>query len=519
MNLLKKVISLRENSSDSEEEKPFLEHLEDLRKMIFRIVITLLVSMVLCFAFQEQLLSVLRKPIDDVWEKQIQKTLPTDKQAPKAVTAEQWEKAKKIEQAAAKLAEEDRQAFYAAIDDEDLAFHARCVSLLRAAKALPDDKQEDFIRKLKLDEELTKQVLALIELDPKTDLNTKGNSKDMTSLKPTETFMLSMKLSFIAGILLALPLLLFFILQFVLPGLHENERKAMWPALAIGSGLFLSGVCFAYFIVLPRALTFFVEWSERIGVVNDWRIGWYISFATNFTLLFGVAFELPVVVMLFVKLGILSYDIMARTRRYAIVAIFVLAAFITPTPDIMTLCLMALPMILLYECCIWLAWLDRRKQRERDAQEAKEHEEWLQRRAKERLEAAEKGEDGEENEDTTLAGDPYHDHYEDPYREDQYERDHLDHDVHEYDPYHDDHPEDYNWDEDHEQFHHDADHDGEEEDESDLDKELDKSDKKSEKDSKDDKKSGYETPDYDKPDYDKPGGESDDKGDEKKDDK
>lgn len=445
MNLLKKVISLRESSS-ADHEKPFLEHLEDLRKMIFRIVITLLISMVLCFVFQKQLLAVLRHPIDKVWEDQVQKTLPdkNNKQAKKAVSVEDWEKAKKIEQAASKLADADRQAFYKSLDNQDLAFHARCVSLLRAAKALPEDKQQGFIRKLKLDEELRAQVLALIELGPDTESNAVGNPKMMSSLKPTETFMLSMKLSFIAGILLALPLLLFFILQFVLPGLHDNERKALWPALAIGSGLFLAGVFFAYFLVLPRALTFFVEWSERIGVQNDWRIGWYISFATNFTLLFGVAFELPVVVMLFVKLGLLSYDTMSRTRRYAIVAIFVLAAVLTPTPDVMTLTLMAAPMILLYECCIWLAWLDRKKQRERDAEREKERQEWAARKAAEKREAAEKA----------AAEASEYDH----------------------DPYHYDeeggHPDDYDWDKEYEQFHQDAGLDGDEEDESALDDEI-----------------------------------------------
>ncbi len=451
MSLLKKVVSLREKS-DPDHEKPFLEHLEDLRTMIFRIVVTLIISMVLCFVFQKQLLDVLRRPIDQVWQKQIEKTLPDEDQAPRAVSVEEWEKAKKIEQAASKLAGDDRRAFYMSLADKDLAFHARCVSLLRAAKALPNDKQEGFIRQLKLDEELTEQVLALNELNPGTEVGERGNLKMMSSLKPTETFMLSMKLSFIAGILLALPLLLYFVLQFVLPGLHDNERKALWPALVIGSGLFLVGVCFAYFIVLPRALTFFTEWSEGLEVTNDWRIGWYISFATNFTLLFGVAFELPVVVMIFVKLGLLSYDLMARTRRYAIVAIFVLAAVITPTPDVMTLCLMALPMLFLYECCIWLAWLDRKKQRERETQEAKEHQEWLARRAAELRDA----EHDEQGEDTTLAGDAHDDH-EDPHRVDQYERDHLDHDLHHYDPYHDDDPEDYNWDEHYDELHGDSD--------------------------------------------------------------
>ena len=115
----------------------------------------------------------------------------------------------------------------------------------------------------------------------------------------------------------------------------------MWPAMAVGFGLFLGGAVFAYYWVLPRALLFFYEWSGDMGISNDWRIGEYISFATQFTLLFGLSFELPVVVMVFVKLGLLSYETMSKTRSYAIVAIFVAAAILTPTPDVFTLLLMA----------------------------------------------------------------------------------------------------------------------------------------------------------------------------------
>ena len=203
----------------------------------------------------------------------------------------------------------------------------------------------------------------------------------MSALRPTEPFMLSMKLAFFAGIVLAFPLLLMFILQFVLPGLHAAERKVLWPAMAIGFGLFLSGVLFSYFFVLPRALLFFFDWGAKLGVSNDWRIGEYITFATQFTLLFGLSFELPVVVMVFVKLGLLSYETMSRTRTYAIVAIYIAAAIITPTPDIMTLNLMALPMLFLYEICIWLAWFDRKKARQKEAMEEEElqkrRQEWL----------------------------------------------------------------------------------------------------------------------------------------------
>jgi hypothetical protein len=114
-----------------------------------------------------------------------------------------------------------------------------------------------------------------------------------------------------------------------------------------------------------------------MGISNDWRIGEYISFATQFTLLFGVSFELPVVVMVFVKLGLLTYDTMSKTRSYAIVGIFIAAAVLTPTPDIPTMLLMASPMIILYEICIWLAYFDQKKSRLAEEQEAREREERL----------------------------------------------------------------------------------------------------------------------------------------------
>ena len=198
-----------------------------------------------------------------------------------------------------------------------------------------------------------------------------------------------MKLSFVAGIVVSFPLLLLFVLQFVLPGLHSNEKRVLWPAMSIGFGLFLTGTAFAYYLVLPRALLFFAEWSGDMGISNDWRIGEYISFATQFTLLFGASFELPVVVMVFVKLGLLTYETMSKTRSYAIVAIFVAAAILTPTPDMLTMTLMAAPMIILYEICIWLAYFDRKKARLKQEQEARENmERLLLREEKRRAEEA-----------------------------------------------------------------------------------------------------------------------------------
>lgn len=378
MYLLKKVFELREKAHP-DHEKPFLDHLEDLRIMVTRVVITLLVSMIVCFAFQDDLMRILRAPVENVILSKQLETMPDGEvhEGIKVPSVETWNEAKDVERIASSLGEEERKFFYKALAKPDMEFHARSVTLLRAAKALPESKRGDFVKGLGESEAMTRQLLALLESDPSVEPGAGSTTRMLSSLKPTETFMLSMKLALYAGIVLAFPLLLMFILQFVLPGLHENERKVMWPAMAVGFGLFIGGVLFAYFLVLPKALLFFYEWSGNLGVSNEWRIGEYITFATQFTLLFGLSFELPVVVMVFVKLGLLTYDTMSRTRTYAILAIYVAAALITPTPDIMTLNLMALPMLLLYEICIWLAWFDRKKARE---QEAREEEELRQRR-------------------------------------------------------------------------------------------------------------------------------------------
>jgi sec-independent protein translocase protein TatC len=375
MYLLKKVIQLREKSNP-DHEKPFLEHLEDLRIMVTRIVMTLLVSVIVCFTFQKQMMEVLRLPVEEVWMQQQKGKLPTKKdEAPRPLTVEQWEEAKSLAHGALGLDAATSELYFANQPDAELVFHARCVSLLRAAKALPEGSRKKFIDALDVTDETRKQVLVLLEKSPSAELDSRGNLRLMSALKPTETFMLSMKISFFSGIVVAFPLLLYFILQFVLPGLHKHERKVMWPALAIGFGLFLLGVLFAYFIVLPKALNFFYEWSGNLGVSNDWRIGEYITFATQFTLLFGLSFELPVLVMVMVKLGLLTYETMSNTRAYAVLAIVVIAALITPTPDAFTLMLMAGPMIFLYEICIWLAWFDRRKNRMQEEKEAREDEE------------------------------------------------------------------------------------------------------------------------------------------------
>ncbi len=242
MYLLKKVIQIRENSHP-DHEKPFLEHLEDLRVMITRVVITLVISMLACFIFHKHLMAFFRHPVDEVLAAQVASTLPTD--APRPPSVEEWGNARKLEHAAVNLPAEHREAFYQSLGNESLVFHAKSVGVLRAAMLLPEEKREPFVDGLKETDEFKTQLKALLVTKPATDNDLNGNLRMMSALKPTEAFMLSMKLSFVAGIVVSFPLLLLFILQFVLPGLHAHEKKVLWPAMAVGFGLFLSGAAFA----------------------------------------------------------------------------------------------------------------------------------------------------------------------------------------------------------------------------------------------------------------------------------
>lgn len=302
-----------------------------------------------------------------------------------------------------------------------------------------------------------------------------SDNVQLQNFKPTGGFMTAMNISLVAGVIVSFPLLLYFLLQFVLPGLRNNEKKVLFPALGVGGGLFLIGVVFAYFLVAPRALTFFYEFSRDIGntahvkvqgstpqssqpqsgasiipelkqgtrvtamtgdgktVVFEvvevrapatepgkegattpgsavataaaaaaptadavavakspapfmWELTEYVKFICQFILIFGACFELPVVVMALVKLDVLNYKVMKTSRSWAAIIIAIAAAVITPTQDAMTLALLAVPMYVLYEICIWLAWwLEKRdrqlypeyyKEQDADEKELEVSDEW-----------------------------------------------------------------------------------------------------------------------------------------------
>ncbi|MDA0811757.1 MAG: twin-arginine translocase subunit TatC, partial [Verrucomicrobia bacterium] len=358
----------------ADEEKPFLAHLEDLRTMIVRVVVTLLISMIGCFVFNKPLLELIQGPAKKAG-------ILTEVKLPETVSFVQWEKIRKLNRAAVPLSGEQRSALLDVAfsdakewgDDSDLKLLRQIADVhyvYLAAQELSETARRAFLERALGEPELLARAMQLVDAGTAADLDGRVSAITMQALGPTETFKLSIKLSLYAGIVVSFPLLFYFIAQFVFPGVTEREKKLLWPSLTIGFGLFLVGVVFAYFFVTVEALKFFHGFSKRMGVEDQWKIGEYVSFTTQMILIFGLSFELPVVVMALVKLDLLTHEFMRQTRSYAIVIIIVVAAIITPTPDAIVLSALAGPMIILYEICIWLSWFMKRKESKEEAEEA-----------------------------------------------------------------------------------------------------------------------------------------------------
>ncbi len=168
-----------------------------------------------------------------------------------------------------------------------------------------------------------------------------------------ETFILSLKMAFIGGLVLAFPYVFWEVWSFIRPGLYPQERSVTRYVVIICSILFLMGVCFGYFIIAPFAINFLVTYTIP-GVTNMPTIQSLINYMIMFTLPAGMIFELPIVVFFLSKLGVVTAKGMKQYRRHSIVGILVLAAIVTP-PDVITQMLIAIPLYVLYEISIYIA--------------------------------------------------------------------------------------------------------------------------------------------------------------------
>lgn len=359
--LLKKVFQFRNDSAKRSrkgadegfdpEEKPFLDHLEDLRVMFFKIIIALFVGIGACLAFTRPLVDAIRMPM--VW---------------------------------ANVAEDD--ALKAIFNLHHRGIHPRFTPndlVVTQGGILGKVVSEDIekgISKVEIADGVqvrvkTNTIMGKIPSEEAKvsaeDLQrlSKQNILIMETFTPPEGLMIVLKLAFFSALVITFPFLLWFILEFVWPGLKQTEKRTLLPGLFIGFGLFLLGAIFAFRLGLPFALRWLSQWNYQHGMNPGWRVGYYIQFVTQVTLVFGIMFEFPVVVMALVHLEILTYKAMRDTRSYAIMILLVIAGFLTP-PDPVTLILLGGPLVLLYEACIWMAYFVERKRRRLEGEEEKQ---------------------------------------------------------------------------------------------------------------------------------------------------
>ena len=192
-----------------------------------------------------------------------------------------------------------------------------------------------------------------------------GGLSAMSSIEVTENVSAFMKISLLSGVILALPVLLFEVLAFVLPGLKPSERKWIWMVIPMATVFFVGGVAFAYFVMLPAALPFLLDF---MGITTSPRPSNYFSFVLNLMFWVGVCFEMPLVVFVLARLGIVNVKGLLKQWRVAIIGSAVLAALITPTPDPVNMGLMMIPLLGLYIVSILFAIFARRPDKKKESE-------------------------------------------------------------------------------------------------------------------------------------------------------
>ena len=180
---------------------------------------------------------------------------------------------------------------------------------------------------------------------------------------PLKSFFIALKIGLYGGLTISMPFVIYFLAQFVLPALRINEKQWLFKLSSFGAGLFMLGVVFCYLIIMKVALWASVGFANMLGFgADEWQAEEYISFVCKFMVGMGLAFQMPVILLFLVRVGILDYKKLSEFRMYAVVVNLILAAVITPTGDPFTLSLVAVPLQLLYELSTLIAWFWHKKE-------------------------------------------------------------------------------------------------------------------------------------------------------------
>ena len=319
--------------------KSFLDHLEDLRWVLIKSLTALGIGMLICLVAGDHVVALLKRPLHNAtvsypgsnevwtvyWGTNILKTLKlTDEQQARFGSGPNRYKSWKID-------------------------------------LLPNG---------------TNGFIVGLNLDPKADPETAQRmNTELVNLSPIGGFWVALQVALYGGTVLASPFIFYFVAGFIFPALRMKEKYYVYRGLGFGLFLFSVGVSFCYFILMPIALAASAMYSNWLGFeANQWRAEDYISFVCKFMLGMGVGFQMPVVLLTLVKIGVLSYTVLRKMWRYMIVIVLVLGAVLT-TPEVITQVMMAVPLYMLYEISVWIAWYwDRRDRKRAEAEKRREEE-------------------------------------------------------------------------------------------------------------------------------------------------
>ena len=196
-------------------------------------------------------------------------------------------------------------------------------------------------------------VLAFAYSGPLIEWFKRPFSDDLVFYSPTEALFASVKISFLAGIILSLPVMLYQFWKFIEPALLPKEQRWAIPLFLLASAFFALGLAFCNFVILPLVIQFFVSFGLDRALSPQLAVGTYVDFNVKFLLIFGFAFELPLALTLLSRIGVISGDLLAQYRRHAVLVALIVSAIITPDATLFTMLLMAVPLIILYEIGIW----------------------------------------------------------------------------------------------------------------------------------------------------------------------